>query len=111
LLLLGEFENSQCCFCGLGALRKRAETVADEAVCEFLSFLATSGAIDHYLADQLILPLALASGVSEIRTSKVTEHMTTNASIIKQFLPVSIEIDGAIGQPGSVRIQHLEPQE
>jgi RNA 3'-terminal phosphate cyclase (ATP) len=104
LLLLAEFENSQCCFYGLGALRKPAEMVAHEAVNELLEFMATEGAIDHYLADQLILPLALASGVSELRTSKVTQHLTTNAEIIKMFLPVSIEVNGQIGQPGSIRI-------
>jgi RNA 3'-phosphate cyclase len=108
LLLLAEFKNSQCCFYGLGALGKPAESVADEAVNEFLELLATDGAIDHYLSDQLVLPLALAPGVSEIRTSKVTQHLTTNAEIIKMFLPVSIEVDGEIGQPGSIRIRHTE---
>jgi RNA 3'-phosphate cyclase len=105
VLLLAEFENSQCCFYGLGALGKPAERVADEAVGEFLDFLATDGTVDHYLADQLILPLALASGASELRTSKVTQHLATNAEIVKIFLPAAIEIDGEIGQPGSVRIR------
>jgi len=108
LLLLAEFKNSQCCFYALGALGKPAESVADEAVHEFLGFVATDGAIDHYLSDQLILPLALAPGVSEIRTSKVTQHLTTNAEIVKMFLPVSIEVDGKIGQPGSIRIKHTK---
>ena len=111
LLLLAEFENSQCCFYGLGAPGKPAERVADEAVQEFLGFLVTDGAIDHYVSDQLILPLALAPGVSEIRTSKVTQHLTTNAEIVKMFLPVSIEVDGQIGQPGSIRIRHTEQGE
>ena len=108
LLLLAEFENSQCCFYGLGALGKPAERVADEAVDEFLGFVASDGAIDHYLSDQLLLPLALASGLSEIRTSKVTQHLITNAEVIKMFLPGIIEIDGQIGQPGSIRIRHTE---
>jgi RNA 3'-terminal phosphate cyclase (ATP) len=108
LLLLAEFENSQCCFYGLGALGKPAERVADEAVNDFLGFLATDGVIDPYLADQLVLPLALALGVSEIRTSKVTQHLTTNAEIVKLFLPVSIDVDGEIGQPASIRIQRTE---
>ena len=108
LLLLAEFENSQCCFYGLGALGKPAERVADEAVNELLNLLATDGAIDHYLSDQLLLPLALATGVSEIRTSKVTQHLTTNAEIVEMFIPVSIEIEGKIGQPGSIRIRHTE---
>lgn len=105
LLLLAEFENSQCCFYGLGALGKPAERVADEAVREFLDFLATDGTVDHYLADQLILPLALASGASEVRTSKVTQHLATNAEIVKMFLPAVIEIAGEIGQAGSVRLR------
>ena len=108
LLLLAEFENCQCCFYGLGALRKPTENVADEAVNEFLGFVATDGAIDHYLSDQLVLPLALAPGISEIRTSKVTQHLTTNTEIVKMFLPVSIEVDGAIGQPSSIRIRSTE---
>jgi RNA 3'-terminal phosphate cyclase (ATP) len=105
LLLLAEFENSQCCFFGLGARGKPAERVADEAVGELLEFLATDGTVDHYLADQLTLPLALVPGVSELRTSRVTQHLTTNAEIVRMFLPVAIEIDGEIGQPGSVRIR------
>jgi RNA 3'-terminal phosphate cyclase (ATP) len=104
LLLLAEFEDSQCCFFGLGARGKPAERVADEAVGELLDFLATDGSIDHYLADQLMLPLALVPGLSELRTSKVTQHLTTNAEIVRMFLPVSIKIDGEIGRPGSVRI-------
>lgn len=111
LLLLAEFENSQCCFYGLGALRKTAERVADEAVNELLDLLATDGAIDHYLPDQLLLPLALAPGVSEIRTSKVTLHLTTNADIVERFLPVSIEVEGKIGQPGSIRIMGIKEGE
>ena len=70
LLLLAEFENSQCCFYGLGALGKPAERVADEPVNELLDLLATDGAVDHYLSDQLILPLALAPGLSESRPPK-----------------------------------------
>lgn len=104
LMLLAEFENSRCCFFGLGARGKPAERVADEAVDELLDFLATDGAIDHYLADQLMLPLALVPEVSELRTSKVTRHLTTNAEIVRMFLPVNITIDGETGQPGSVRI-------
>lgn len=104
LLLLAEFENSQCCFYGLGARGKPAERVADEAVNELRDFLSTDGCIDHYLADQVVVPLALASGKSEVRSSRITQHLTTNAEVVKMFLPVSIAIDGKIGQPGSIRI-------
>jgi RNA 3'-terminal phosphate cyclase (ATP) len=105
LLLIAGFEQSQCCFFGLGARGKPAERVADEAVGELLDFLDTDGTVDQYLADQLTLPLALVPGVSELRTSRVTRHLATNAEIVRMFLPVVIEIDGEIGQPGSVRIR------
>ena len=104
LLLLAEFENSQCCFYGLGARGKPAERVADEAVNELRDFMSTDGCVDHYLADQLVLPLALASGKSEVRASKITQHLTTNAEVVRMFLPVSIAINGKIGQPGSMQI-------
>lgn len=104
LLLLAEFEKAQCCFYALGAIRKSAERVADEAVAELLDFLGTDGSVDHYLADQLVLPLALASGTSELRTSRVTQHLTTNAEIVQMFLPVAIEIHGEIGNPGLIRV-------
>ena len=104
LLLLAEFEHAQCCYYGLGARGKPAEQVAEEAVDALLAFLATDGAIDEHLADQLVLPLAVTAGASELRTSKVTQHLVTNAEVVREFLPATIEIAGAIGQPGSVCI-------
>jgi RNA 3'-terminal phosphate cyclase (ATP) len=104
LLLIAEFANSQCCYFGLGAPGKRAERVADEAAGALLEFLATDGAVDQYLADQLVVPLALADGVSELRTSKVTRHLLTNSEIVKLFLPVEIEIRGKVDQPGLIRV-------
>ncbi len=104
LLLRAEFEHSECCYVGLGARGKPAEQVADEAVDGLEEFLATDGVIDPYLADQLILPLALASGVSELRTSKVTSHLLTNADIIQMFLPVEIQIIGDLSHTGLIQI-------
>ena len=105
LLLLAEFEHSQACFFGLGARHKRAEQVADEAVNDFTQFLDTDGAIDAWLADQLLLPLAVASGSSVIRTSNVTQHLLTNAEVIQQFLPVTIRVGGALGEAAMVEVR------
>lgn len=109
LLLLAEFELSRCCYFSLGELGKPAERVADQAVDALLAFLETDGAIDQYLADQLLLPLSLAGGVSELRTSQVTEHLLTNAEVLQKFLPTRIEIIGEIGESGVIRIHPLEP--
>lgn len=104
LLLLAEFEGSHCCYDALGAKGKPAEAVADEAVDGLAAFLQTDGAIDERLADQLLLPLSQASGPSEIRTSRVTDHLLTNAAVIRAFLPVQIDIQGLLGEPALVRI-------
>lgn len=93
MLLLAEFENSQACYFSLGKKGKPAERVADEVVDEMQHFLATEGVVDQYLADQLLLPLALSPGISEICVPKVTTHLRTNAEIISAFLPVRITIE------------------
>ncbi|QKT04609.1 RNA 3'-terminal phosphate cyclase [Ectothiorhodospiraceae bacterium 2226] len=105
LVLLARFEHAQACFFALGARGKRAERVADDAVDELLRFLATDGAVDRWLADQLLLPLALAERRSAFRTSEVTLHLLTNAEVIRSFLPVAIEIEGELGEPGTVRVE------
>lgn len=102
LLLLGKFAHSQCCYFGLGAIGKRAETVADEACKEFLSFLNTKGVVDEHLADQLIIPLALAKGKSCFVTPKVTQHLLTNIEIVKLFLPVIINVSGILNGEGTI---------
>jgi RNA 3'-phosphate cyclase len=92
------------CFFGLGALGKPAESVADEAVDEFVAYINTEGFIDKYLADQLLVPLALASGPSQFKTSTVTQHLTTNASVVESFLPAKIDIEADLGSDGWVKV-------
>lgn len=104
LLLLAEFEGSRACFSALGQRGKPAERVADEAAEELREFLATDGAVDPWLADQLLLPLALAPEPSVISTSKVTGHLRTNADVIGLFLPSAIRIVGEEGRPGRVSV-------
>jgi RNA 3'-terminal phosphate cyclase (ATP) len=92
-------------FVALGARGKPAETVADEAVEEVLSYLSVPAAlVDAHSADQIVLPLALAEGSSEYTTAQVTLHLTTNIAVIGRFLDRTIVCEGEIGQPGRVRI-------
>ena len=105
LLLLAHYENTQCCFYALGEKGKPAEQVADQAVDQLQAFEATGGAIDSYLADQMILPLALANGISRLHTSRISTHLITNAVIVQRFLPVEISIHGKPGESGAVEIR------
>jgi RNA 3'-phosphate cyclase len=104
IVLKAVFEKSQACYVGLGERGKPAEKVGDEAADALFAFMATDGVIDEYLADQLLVPLALATGISEFRTSKVTQHLITNAAVIRAFTSASVEVLGEIGEPGPVRI-------
>jgi len=105
LLLHAEFEAGQACYFGLGARGKPAERVADEAVDALQAFLSGDGAVDEYLADQLLLPLAFADGDSEFRTSKITQHLLTSAEVIHAFGAAEIDIRGELDQHGVVKIK------
>ncbi|MFA9403670.1 MAG: RNA 3'-terminal phosphate cyclase [Anaerolineales bacterium] len=105
LLLQAEFEAGQACYFGLGARGKPAERVADEAVDALQAFLSGDGAVDEYLADQLLLPLAFADGDSEFRTSKITQHLLTSAEVIHAFGVAEIDVRGELDQVGVVVIR------
>lgn len=107
LLLIIECEYSRACFFALGAPGKPAEAVADEVIDSTIEFLDSEGAIDPFLADQLLLPLAIMDLPSKLTTTKITNHIQTNAKIIKHFLPVEITIMGEIGRPGKIEIVPL----
>jgi RNA 3'-terminal phosphate cyclase (ATP) len=105
LLLLAECEPGRAFCFALGARGKRAERVADEAVDALATFLGTDGAVDPWLADQLLLPLALADGPSELRTSEVTLHLLTNAEVIRLFLPAGIGVDSPLGAAATIQVR------
>ena len=103
LVLVAEFVGSCARASALGERGRPAERVADDAVDQIEETLASGAAIDRHMADQLLLPLALAKGESRFTTARVTNHVLTNADVIRQFLPEArVEIDGAIGSPGRV---------
>ncbi len=105
VLLRAEFSGkARACYTALGAPGKRSERVADEAVDALMAFLKTDGCVDQYLADQLLLPLALLEASSSFRTSQITQHLITNAHVIQKFLPTEILIDGDMDQPGMVSL-------
>ncbi len=67
----------------LGERGKRAERVAGEAIEELSK---EDAPLDSHLADQLLLYAALATGETTYRTSRLTDHLHTNAYVISCFL-------------------------
>ena len=50
--------------------------------------------LGQYLADQLLVPLALAGGGTFI-TPTASSHLHTNAEVIERFLPIRIRVTEA----------------
>lgn len=91
LLIEIESEHVTEVFTGFGEVGVRAETVAERAADEARRYLAAGVPVGPHLADQLLLPLALAGG-GAFRTVPVTRHTTTNVEVIRQFLGTTIEV-------------------
>ena len=71
-------------FTGFGRRGVPAEQVAEEAVAQARAWLGSGAAVDPFLADQLLLPLALAGG-GRYTTTAPTRHATTNMDVIAAF--------------------------
>lgn len=90
LLLEYRCEHLTELFSALGHASLRAEKVADLAVAQAQRWLASDAAVAEHLADQLLLPMALAGGGS-FTTTHLSDHLRSNIQVIERFLPVRIE--------------------
>jgi len=72
-----------------GEKGRSAEAVGEAVAKEALAWMEAEVPVGEHLADQLLLPMALAGG-GRFVTSEPTLHTTTNARVIERFLPVSI---------------------
>jgi RNA 3'-terminal phosphate cyclase (ATP) len=92
---------------GFGAVGRRgmpSEQVAEAAVAETLSFVDNTAMVDRHLADQLLLPLALAHGRASYTTDHLTLHTVTNAELLRQWLDTKIDITGELGGPATIDV-------
>lgn len=89
VLLEFEADAVVAVFSAFGERGRAAEAVARDAVAAASTWLRADVPIDEFLADQLLVPMALAGG-GAFRTVKPSRHFTTNADIIQRFLPVPI---------------------
>lgn len=76
-------------FSSVGQSSVRAEQVADRAVDQARQWLHSGAAVAEHLADQLLLPLAMAGGGS-FSTPRMSEHLDSNMQVIQHFLDVAI---------------------
>jgi RNA 3'-terminal phosphate cyclase (ATP) len=71
---------------------KPSHKVISEVVDLAKDFLASGAAVDRFLADQLLIYMAI-SKAGCCTTNELTDHLTTNMEIIKKFLDVDFCVD------------------
>jgi RNA 3'-terminal phosphate cyclase (ATP) len=79
-------------FSAFGSPGVRAEEVAGAVLEDAVSFLDSGAAVGPYLADQLLLPMALGRGGSFV-TGELSGHTRTNIEIIGKFIDAGIACD------------------
>ncbi|HLO42650.1 MAG TPA: RNA 3'-terminal phosphate cyclase [Phycisphaerales bacterium] len=102
LSLVVESEHVTEVFCALGEQGRSSELVANEAIEQVRTYYSHTAPVGIYMADQLMVPLAIAAlrgaGGSSFTTLPPSRHALTNSEIVGQFLgrrPVFEKLDRA----------------
>ena len=105
IFLFAEYAHATAGFTAYGRRGLPAERVA-EAACEDLLAHHHAGApADPHLIDQLVLPMTLAAGESQVVASRVTQHLLTNVWVVRQFLARELNVEGEQGAPGTLFVK------
>jgi RNA 3'-terminal phosphate cyclase (ATP) len=88
VLIYVQSESVTEVFSAFGERGLPAEEVAEKAVNTVKQYLQSNAAVGKNLADQLLIPMALA-GQGAFLTQKPSLHTITNMSVIRQFMNVN----------------------
>ena len=95
------FDHITEIFTGVGRRGITSEAVAKKLVTQAQAYLEHGAPVGEYLADQLLMPLALSACEpadapvrrgGSFRTGPLSLHTTTHIDIIERFLPVEITV-------------------
>ena len=75
---------------GFGEKGVRAERVAERATRSLARYIEVGAPVGEQLADQLIVPMALAGG-GIVRTLEPTPHTRTNLDVVGRFIQLSVD--------------------
>ncbi|MCP4656436.1 MAG: RNA 3'-terminal phosphate cyclase [bacterium] len=93
-VVIAELECEQLTevFTGFGRRGVKAEVVADRVVEAMERYLEAAVPVGEYLADQLLLPLAIA-GSGSYTTLPLSQHATSQIDLIRRFLELPITVE------------------
>lgn len=99
LFIRAQFENTFAAFAAVGERNGAPEDVGTRAAHALADFMESPGALDDHLADQILVPAALLAsgrlgesspGITRFTAARVTPHLRVTATLLEQFLPVSV---------------------
>lgn len=90
VLLELEYEKVTEVVTAFGTRGVPAESVAQAAADEARRYLASNAPVGPHLADQLLVPMALAGGGS-FRATELTPHAITNIETVQRFIDLPIQ--------------------
>lgn len=96
LLVRLDFENLTEVFAGIGEMGIRAERIAESTAKEIMRYRKHQAPVGEYLADQLLMPLALA-GSGGLTTRGLSLHARTQVELIPKFLDMEFRQEDADG--------------
>ncbi len=90
-------------FTGFGEKNVSAEKVAMRVARQAGHYLETGAPVGPYLADQLLIPMALA-GSGCFRTGSPSNHTLTNISTIQNFIDVHFDVSEKADKSYEIRV-------
>lgn len=90
------FENSIVGSSEVGRKGVRAETIGKSVASALQDSIKSKGAIDEWMADQLLVFMAIANGKSSLRLPRITSHAKTCLQTIPIFTNVPFEVDNNV---------------
>lgn len=93
---VAEFAHGTELVSGCAERGQSAEKIGHRMGKAMQDFLNTEAAVGRHLADQLLLPMALAGG-GVFTTTAPDAHVPSNIAIIEQFLPVKFAVENEGG--------------
>jgi len=79
-------------FTGFGEAKRTAEAVAKHALQAYQHWLRADVPVGRYLADQILLPLAIA-GHGSYLTLPLSRHSATHVELVRRFLDVQVSAE------------------
>jgi len=101
----GEYESALGGCAVMGQRGVRIEAVTQQAFEGFCSWMRSDATVDEHLADQILIPAALADGETRFVVNRITKRFLTTVWVVKQFLPIHITLRGSEDGPGEVTVR------